>query len=259
MSIAAQFIFWFVLGILEPPEAPPYVPRRKRKPLRGSHFLRTLITKCTATITAQIDNVKAQRRYRTHSLPFNGYCHRRKKRKLVPPTSMTGMTMTWDSHSSPPQGIFDSDSQALMLDDGASACITNDKEDFIEPPKWVDKKVKGIKGHARATHRGTIKWHIEDDQGLVHVMTIRGAYLIPEAPTRILSPQHLAQQADDHYPREEGTGALTTSKTITLFWAQRRYAKTVYRSFGLQDERGTNHNGSWCSFLPCLLRKDNGP
>ena len=33
--------------------------------------------------------------------------------------------------------------------------------------------------------------------------------------------------ADDHYPRAEGTGALTTSKNITLFWAQRRYVKTV--------------------------------
>ena len=94
-------------------------------------------------------------------------------------------------------------------------------------PKRVDRKVKGIKGHANATHRGTIKWHLEDDQGLVHVMIIRGAYPIPDAPTRILSPQHLAQQADDHYPREEGTGALTTSKNITLFWAQRRFAKTV--------------------------------
>ena len=134
---------------------------------------------------------------------------------------------TWENRSSPSQGIFDSDAQSLMLDDGASACITNDKDDFTEPPKRVDKKVKGIKGHAHATHRGTIKWHIEDDRGLVHVMIIRGAYLIPEAPTRILSPQHLAQQADDHYPKEEGTGALTTSKTTTLFWAQRRYAKTV--------------------------------
>ena len=229
MSLAAQFIFWFVLVILEPPDSPPYVPRRKRKPVRGSHFLRTLITKCTATITTQVDKVNVRRRYRTPSLPFNGYRHRRKKRKLVPPTSMTGMTMTWDSNSSssPSHGIFDSDAQALMLDDGASACITNDMEDFIEPPKQVDKKVKGIKGHAHATHRGTIKWHIEDDRGLVHVMIIRGTYLIPDAPTRIVSPQHLAQQADDHYPREEGTGALTTSKTITLFWAQRRYAKTV--------------------------------
>ena len=116
---------------------------------------------------------------------------------------------------------------SLMLDDGASACITNCMEDFIELPKCIDQKVKGIKGHANATHRGTLKWHVEDDTGLVHVMMIQGAYLIPNAATRILSPQHLTQQANDHYPREEGTGALTTSKNITLFWSQRRFAKTV--------------------------------
>ena len=114
-----------------------------------------------------------------------------------------------------------------MLDDGASACITNCKEDFVEPPKRVDRKVKGIKGHADATHRGTLKWYLEDDTGLVHVIMIQGAYLIPEASTRILSPQHLAQQANDHYPKEEGTGTLTTSKNITLFWSQRRFTKTV--------------------------------
>ena len=31
--------------------------------------------------------------------------------------------------------------------------------------------------------RGSIKWHMEDDQALVHVIIIRGAYLIPDAPT----------------------------------------------------------------------------
>ena len=58
-------------------------------------------------------------------------------------------------------------------------------------------------------------------------MVITSAYFIPEASTRILSPQHLAQQADDHYPSEEGTGALPTSKNMTLFWSQRRFSKTV--------------------------------
>ena len=72
-----------------------------------------------------------------------------------------------------------------------------------------------------------MKWYVEDDHGLVHVMIITGAYLIPEATTRILSPQHLAQQANDHFPIAKGTGALTTSKNITLFWAQRRFTKTV--------------------------------
>ena len=58
-------------------------------------------------------------------------------------------------------------------------------------------------------------------------MIIQGAYVIPDAATQILSPQHLAQQADDHYPKEEGTGSMTTSKNITLFWSQRQFVKTV--------------------------------
>ena len=138
------------------------------------------------------------------------------------------MTSTWPNGWTSTQATgrqFDSDSQALMLDNGTSACITNDKHDFIEPPKRVDRKVKGIKGHMKATHRGTLKWHVEDDSGLVHIMVIKGTYLIPDAATRILSTQHLAQQADNHYPKEEGRGALTTSKNITLFWSQ--IAKTV--------------------------------
>ena len=171
--------------------------------------------------------MKACRYSQTPVLRYSGYRHRRKKRKLAHHSLLTGMPSTWDSNNLSARGTFDSDAQVLMLDDGASACITNDKLDFIEPPKRADRKVKGIKGHAHATHKGTIKWYLEDDQGLVHVMIIRGAYLIPDAPTRILSPQHLAQQADDHYPKEEGTGALTTSKSVTLFWAQRRFSKTV--------------------------------
>ena len=167
-----------------------------------------------------IGNMKVRRQYRPPGLQYSGHCHMHKKRKLVRHASLTGMTTT-------SQGTFDSNAQALMLDDRASACITNDKEDFIEPPKQVDRKVKGIKGHANATHKGTVKWHIEEDQGLVHVMVICGAYLIPDVPTWILSPQHLAQQVEDHYPMEEGTGALMTSKNITLFWAQWHFTKTV--------------------------------
>ena len=139
------------------------------------------------------------------------------------------MNTIWeDNVSKTPLGRqFDSDSLTLMIDDGASACITKDKGYFIEPPTKVNRKIRGIKWHAKATHRGTIKWHVEDDTGLTHVMNIKGAYLISEPATRILSPQHLAQQAGDHFPKEEGTGALTTSNNITFFWSQRRYTKTV--------------------------------
>ena len=88
---------------------------------------------------------------------------------------------------------FDSDSKPLMLDDGASASITNDLNDIIHPPKQVNHKVRGIKGHANGTHLGMICWHIEDDMGRMHAIVINSTYLIPDAPARILSPQHLAQ------------------------------------------------------------------
>ena len=45
----------------------------------------------------------------------------------------------------------DSDSQALMIDDGASACVTNDKNDFIGTPKTTLRKLMvsmdGLKQH----------------------------------------------------------------------------------------------------------------
>ena len=71
----------------------------------------------------------------TPGLRYSGHRHRHKKGKPILNATLTGMTTTWAGERTPSSGMFDSDSQALMLDDGALACITNDKEDFIEPPK----------------------------------------------------------------------------------------------------------------------------
>ena len=46
-------------------------------------------------------------------------------------------------------------------------------------------------------------------------------------PNQILSQQHFAQVANDHHPKPEGTGSITNSKNITLFWGQKRYTKTI--------------------------------
>ena len=200
-------ILFLLLEALAPPDENTYVPRRRRG--RSNRFITavlSLLSRCGKSIETNINNLKVRRRYRPPRLRYTGQRPRRKKGKCNNHKDLAGMTTTWANGRNASPRSFDSDSQTLMLDDG---------------------KVKGIKGHARATHRGTIKWYIEDDHGLVHVMIITGAYLIPEAATRILSPQHLAQQANDHYPIAEGTGALTTSKSITLFWAQRRFTKTV--------------------------------
>ena len=89
---------------------------------------------------------------------------------------------------------FDSDSQPLMFDDGASASITNDLWDFVTKPTAITHKVKGIAGSAKATYHGTVRWKIEDDNNIIHTFVIPNTYYIATAPTSILSPQHFAQQ-----------------------------------------------------------------
>ena len=109
---------------------------------------------------------------------------------------------------------FDSDSQMPMVDDGTSACITTDKNDFIGTSKTISRKVNGINGQAQATHRGPVRWLIEDDKGMTYVLTINGAYLVPAASTRILSPQHLAKDRRHgfHHIKQEHHVVLESKK-----------------------------------------------
>ena len=71
---------------------------------------------------------------------------------------------------------FDSDSQPLLFDDGASASITNDLQDFVTKPTAITHKVKRIAGSAKATYRGTVKWKIEDDNHIIHTFVIPNTY-----------------------------------------------------------------------------------
>ena len=114
-----------------------------------------------------------------------------------------------------------------MIDAGASTCITNDLKDFVGRSHRINQLIKGITGHARATHRGTVLWKIEDDTGKVHSININGTYYMTGVPNRILSPRHFAQAANDHHPQPEGMGLIINSKNITLFWGQQKYTKTI--------------------------------
>ena len=114
-----------------------------------------------------------------------------------------------------------------MIDGGASVCITNDLKDFVDRSRCISQWIKGIAGHAEATHRGTVRWKIEDDTSKVHSININGTYYMAGMPNRILSPQHFAQAVNDHHPQPGGMGSITNSKNITLFWGQKRHTKTI--------------------------------
>ena len=67
---------------------------------------------------------------------------------------------------------FDSDSKKIRIDNCASYSISHDLEDFVKPPKAIDKRIKGIGGTLSNVKQGTIRWFIE-----VHYATDR-----PEVP-----------------------------------------------------------------------------
>ena len=182
MTISAFFLTFSVIVLItidctRPEDKPSYVPKRLRP--HKSTWIKSMIKRvraCAEPLVTAIMRLKVRRRQRRHRSQRAG--PRRRRYMKVPRDhilhdSIPVMTTTWEDNVSKTLGKqFDSDSRTLMIDDGASACITNDKGDFIEPPKKVNRKVRGIKGHAKATHRGTIKWHVEDDTGLTHVMLI---------------------------------------------------------------------------------------
>ena len=43
----------------------------------------------------------------------------------------------------------------------------------------------------------------------------------------MISPQHWGQEANDHYPMEEGTRGVIQNKNVIFEWNQRKYQKTI--------------------------------
>jgi len=122
---------------------------------------------------------------------------------------------------------FDTDARAIRVDNCASYCISNDKKDFITPLKKINKKLKGLGGTLADIYSGTIKWSIEDDDGVPHDWVIPNGLYVKDSPSKLLSPQHWAQTAQDFKPFPRGTWCSTYHDCIQLQWAQRKFTKTV--------------------------------
>jgi GAG-pre-integrase domain len=132
------------------------------------------------------------------------------------------------SHKSPHDGHrYDSDSKLMAIDNCCSKCITNDVNDFIEPPMKVNVRVHGVGGTVTAKLCGTVRWEIEDDDGVEHQQIIPGTYYNPDSEYKLYSPQHVAQVANDHYPKPHGTWCATYHDSVVLQWNQRQFTRTV--------------------------------
>jgi hypothetical protein len=87
--------------------------------------------------------------------------------------------------------------------------------------------VEGIKGELGIKGTGTFKFHIEDDEGGVHLIKIPNSKYVPDLKVCLLLPHHWAQEAKDHYPVPKGTKMDTNNEALTLIWNQQKYQRTI--------------------------------
>jgi hypothetical protein len=105
-----------------------------------------------------------------------------------------------------PQDVtFDSDSFLIHVDNCASRSISNDKSHFesIRPLDPSDNdRIYGPSGEAAPIKgKGTIKWRIEDDDGVIHTIKLKNSLYVPAFTHCLLCPQHWSQVSDDHFPQ----------------------------------------------------------
>ena len=126
---------------------------------------------------------------------------------------------------------FDTDSVRIAVDNCASRCITNCKEDFI--PGTVENNTTNVQGigSQQSTCKGTVRWSIADDTGATHTFNITEV-LYMNVPFRLLSPQHWAQNQAPGSAR-----CITTDAHVILTWKHQAHVKTVplskYTNVGL--------------------------
>jgi hypothetical protein len=60
-----------------------------------------------------------------------------------------------------------------------------------------------------------------------HTFIIPGSIYAPQAPHRLLSPQHWSQAANDNHPTTNGTWCATYSDHIILYWSQCNSKRTI--------------------------------
>lgn len=123
---------------------------------------------------------------------------------------------------------FDTDSFLIGVDSHASRSLSNDKHHFKNyRPVHQNKIIEGVGGNLIIKGVGTIVWRIEDDAGQVHKIEIPNSFHVPNLQQCILSPQHWAQEARDHFPSDNGTFAVTQANAEILYWDQKRYKRTI--------------------------------
>jgi hypothetical protein len=100
----------------------------------------------------------------------------------------------------------------------------------VGPVKKIATRIKQLEGHSNSeVYECTIVWKWEDDDGRVHSFNIPNSLLVSSSDQCLLSPQHLAQELrrQSKSNKPGGTGFYGDEKTLTLFWGNKKFKRTL--------------------------------
>ncbi len=129
-----------------------------------------------------------------------------------------------------PRIHFGANSFVIDIDTLPSVTLGNHPNQFKDLKLHGEKdnaEVEGIKGGLDIKGTGTFKFHIEDDEGGVHLIRIPNSKYVPDLKAYLLLPHHWAQEAKDHYLVPKGTKMEEEDEALTLIWKQQRHRRTI--------------------------------
>ena len=89
----------------------------------------------------------------------------------------------------------------MVIDNGCSYCITNDKSHFVGTPEIIKVTVKGFDGQkVIATLKGTVAWSFANDEDETHTELTPNTHYNETSQYCLYSLQHVAQVANDNFP-----------------------------------------------------------
>jgi hypothetical protein len=128
--------------------------------------------------------------------------------------------------------LFDTDMFEVKVDTGCSYSMSGVESDFLKGiivPVSTNTTVSAYSGaKVQITGKGTLKWVILDDRGRQIELIIPNSLYVKGTSTRLLSPQHYAQEYMRVHAREESK-VLTVVRNdrIERYWGARKSRKTI--------------------------------
>jgi len=132
---------------------------------------------------------------REHNLIWSPYGHYKKRRSKIVHSKCIAIRATTiiEARSAMEKERkirmeFDTNSFDILIDNCCSHTLTNDINDYIEPPVKSSVRVRGYNGSTNSTMVGTVKWKMKDDNGKVHNFILQNTSYSTSVETRLLSP-----------------------------------------------------------------------